>query len=47
MPGEVYEQVQLEIPHYVGVYVPDGSDCRGNWFHLKAVKETKRKNRRL
>ena len=45
MPGDVYEQVKSELPHYVGVYVPDGQDYRGNWSNLKVVKKAKRKNR--
>lgn len=38
MPEAVYEAVILEIPHYVGVYVPDGTE-------LRSIKKAKRKNR--
>lgn len=39
VPEDVYETVQKEIPHYVGVYVPDGST------DLKCIKKAKRYNR--
>ena len=39
MPEDVYETVKKEIPHYVGVYVPDGST------DLKCIKKAKRYNR--
>ena len=45
MPEEVYEQVKKEIPHQVGVYVPDGMNYRGEWYDLKAIKKAKRKDR--
>ena len=45
MPEEVYEQVKKEIPHNVGVYVPDGMHYRENWYDLKAIKKAKRKDR--
>ena len=45
MPEEVYEQIKKEIPHNVGVYVPDGMHYRENWYDLKAIKKAKRKDR--
>ena len=38
MPSEVYKEVQKEIPYYVGVYVPSGSD-------LEPAKKAKRRDR--
>ena len=45
MPEEVYEQIKKEIPYHVGVYIPDGMNCRGEWYNLKAIKKAKRKDR--
>lgn len=39
MPEEVYEIAKKEIPHYVGVYVPDGI------AELKCIHKAKRYNR--
>lgn len=39
MPEEVYEIAKKEIPHYVGVYVPDGTT------DLKCIHKAKRCNR--
>lgn len=45
MPEEVYEAIQKEIPYYVGVYVPEKKNYRGEWFDLKSVKRARRKDR--
>ena len=45
MPEEVFEKVKTEIPHNVGVFVPDGMHYRGEWHNLKYVKKAKRKDR--
>lgn len=45
MPEEVYEKVKNQIPYKVGVYVPDGKNCRGDWYNLKSVKKAVRKDR--
>ena len=45
MPEEVYERIKKEIPYQVGVYVPDGTNYRGEWYNLKAIKKAKRKDR--
>lgn len=45
MPEEVYQQIRNEIPHYVGVYVPDGMNYRGKWYDLKAIKKARRHDR--
>lgn len=45
MPEEVFEKVKNEIPHNVGVFVPDGMHYRGEWHNLKYVKKAKRKDR--
>lgn len=38
MPEKVYATVSLEIPHYVGIYVPEGNE-------LSCVKKVKRHDR--
>lgn len=45
MPEEVYEKVKAEIPHNVGVYVPEKMNYRGMWYDLKSVKKAKRVDR--
>lgn len=45
MPEEVYEKVKNQIPYKVGVYVPAGKNCRGDWHDLKSVKKAVRKDR--
>lgn len=45
MPNEVFEKVKDEIPHYVGVFVLDNMNYRGEWFDLKSVKKAVRKDR--
>lgn len=45
MPEDVYEKISNEIPHYVGVFVPDGMHYRGEWYNLKSVKKAKRMDR--
>lgn len=45
MPEEVFEKVKKEIPHYVGVYVPDSKHYIGDWYNLKSVKKASRRNR--
>lgn len=38
MPTDVCAAVSLEIPHYVGIYVPEAND-------LTCIKKAKRRNR--
>lgn len=45
MPEEVYKKIKDEIPYYVGVFVPDGMNYKGDWYNLKSVKKAKRKDR--
>lgn len=45
MPNEVFEKVKDEIPYFVGVFVPDNMNYRGEWYDLKSVKKAKRKDR--
>lgn len=45
MTNEVFENVKGEIPFYVGVFVPDNMNYRGEWYDLKSVKKAKRKDR--
>lgn len=45
MPEKVYEAVRNEIPHYVGVFVPDGKHYQSKWYDLKSIKKAKRKDR--
>ena len=45
MSEDVYETVKSEIPYYVGVYVPDGMNYKGEWYNLKLIKRAKRKDR--
>lgn len=45
MPEEVFEKIKNEIPHYVGVFVPDGEHYKGEWYNLRSVKKAKRKDR--
>lgn len=45
MPEDVYEAVRNEIPHNVGVLVPDQKNYFGDWHGLKSVKKAKRKDR--
>lgn len=45
MPEEVYAAVSLEIPYYVGVFIPESKNHRGEWYNLKSVKKARRKDR--
>lgn len=45
MPEEVYEKIKQEIPYRVGVYVPAGMACQGEWYDLKVIKKAKRQDR--
>lgn len=45
MPEEIYEQVKVEIPYGVGVYVPDRLHHGKDWYDLKSAKKAKRKDR--
>lgn len=45
MPEEVFEKVKDEIPHGVGVFVPDTMDHKGGWYDLRSVKKARRKDR--
>lgn len=45
MPNEVFEKVKDEISYFVGVFVPDNMNYRGEWYDLKSVKKAKRKDR--
>ncbi len=45
MPEDVFERVENEIPYYVGVFIPDKLNYRGEWCDLKSVKKAKRKDR--
>lgn len=45
MTEDVFERVKNEIPYYVGVFVPDKLNYRGEWYDLKSVKKAKRKDR--
>ena len=45
MPEEVFEKVKNQIPYYIGVFVPDRKNYRGEWYDLKSVKKAKRKDR--
>lgn len=45
MPEEVFEKVKNEIPYYVGVFVPDTMNYKGEWYDLKSVKKARRKDR--
>lgn len=45
MLEDVYEKVKKEIPHKVGVYIPDGMNYKGEWYNLKSVKKAVRKDR--
>lgn len=45
MPEEIYEQVKVEIPYGVGVYVPDRLHHGKDWYDLKSEKKAKRKDR--
>ncbi len=45
MLEDVFERVKNEIPYYVGVFVPDKLNYRGEWYDLKSVKKAKRKDR--
>lgn len=38
MPMNVYAAISLEIPHYVGIYAPDGNE-------LACIKKAKRRDR--
>ena len=44
MPEDVFERVENEIPYYVGVFIPDKLNYRGEWCDLKSVKKAKRKD---
>lgn len=45
MPEDVYEKVKDEIPYKVGVLVPEKKNYRGEWYDLKYVKKSARKDR--
>lgn len=45
MPEEVYAKVSRDIPYYVGVYVDDGLNYKGEWYDLKCVKKARRHDR--
>lgn len=45
MPEEMFDAVKAEIPHDVGVYVPDCMHSSGRWYCLKSVKKAWRKDR--
>lgn len=45
MPEEVFEKVKNEIPYYVGVFVPDTMNYKGEWYDLKSIKKARRKDR--
>lgn len=45
MPEEVFAAISNEIPHFVGVYVPDYIHHSGEWYCLKSVKKARRKDR--
>lgn len=45
MPEDVFEKIKNEIPHHVGVFVPNGMNYKGEWYDLKSVKKAKRKDR--
>lgn len=38
MPSDVYAAVSQEVPHYVGIYTPDGNE-------LACIRKAKRHNR--
>lgn len=45
MPESVFEAVKHEIPYKVGVLVPGGMNCRGEWYDLKSAKKAARQDR--
>ena len=45
MPEDVYEKVKDEILYGVGVFVPGEKHYSGEWYELKTVKKSKRKDR--
>lgn len=45
MPEDVYAMVSKEIPYYVGVYIPDGMNYKGEWYNLKNVKKARKHDR--
>ena len=45
MPEDVYEKVKDEIPYKVGVLVPEKKNYRGEWYDVKSVKKSARKDR--
>lgn len=45
MPEDVYEKVKDEIPYKVGVLVPEKKNYRGEWYDLKSIKKSARKDR--
>ena len=45
MPEDVYERIKSEIPHFVGVLVPDKKHYQKEWYDLKSVKKAWRKDR--
>ena len=45
MPEDVFEKVKDEIPHKIGVLVPDGKNYLGDWYNLRSVKIARRKDR--
>lgn len=45
MPEDVFEKVRIDIPYYVGVFVPDGINYHGEYYNLKSAKKAKRKDR--
>lgn len=45
MPEEAYAAVSAEIPYGVGVLIPAEKNHFGDWYDMKVVKKSKRKNR--
>ena len=45
MPEEVYEVIGKEIPHYIGVYIPDSKNYKGDWYNLKCIRKARKKDR--
>lgn len=45
MPEEVYADVSITIPRYVGVLVPSEMNYQGEWYDLKSVKKARRRYR--
>lgn len=45
MPEDVYATVSRNIPYYVGVYVDNGLNYKGEWYELKCIKKARRHDR--